>query len=330
MKESSVDKCQLSVIVPIYNARQYLRECLESIVAAVRGFAAEIICVDDGSTDESAVICRDYPVRLIVCEHRGAGVARNTGLAVAVGKYVHFVDADDTVVVGAYSDFLKLADKNELDMVRGNGISRDWRYRHMTVSPKVSRTPVVFEDCSLEILKLSVVPWLGIVRRSFIMEKSISFASTICGNDVTFFYDLLINGARMQLLRRPLVRHFSRPGSLIQQRHIYFTCDFENYNHVLLSSACLTPATRKIFLRVLLINLCNRLLSYKKSNVSNWNAIQGYAKEFFRSPDLSLREGINIGGIVKEVSNRAVKPFLYQNVRDKINSFWNILQNCFL
>jgi|GEM_PF-1050563 len=91
----------ISVIIPVYNAGKYIADCLQSIQAA--GFSSyEIICVDDGSSDSSAdvikeFIGRDGRIRLIQQDNGGVSAARNAGMAAAAGRYLAFVDADDTV-----------------------------------------------------------------------------------------------------------------------------------------------------------------------------------------------------------------------------------------
>lgn len=92
----------LSVIIPLYNAGDSFRGCMESLIAQTWA-AIEIIIVDDGSTDNSVDIARHYAdnyshVRLLHQANAGASVARNRGLAVAKGDYVAFVDADDPFI----------------------------------------------------------------------------------------------------------------------------------------------------------------------------------------------------------------------------------------
>ena len=92
---------KLSVIVPVYNTEKYLRECVDSILAQT--FTdLELILVDDGSTDGSGVICDEYAkkdarIRVIHQENGGITVARKTGVRVAKGEYVTFVDSDDWI-----------------------------------------------------------------------------------------------------------------------------------------------------------------------------------------------------------------------------------------
>ena len=89
----------VSVIIPVFNAEKYLSQCLDSIVNQTLT-NIEIICVDDGSTDTSFQILKEYEEkdsRVIVLSksNAGAGTARNEGLKIAKGKYLSFLDADD-------------------------------------------------------------------------------------------------------------------------------------------------------------------------------------------------------------------------------------------
>lgn len=89
----------VSVVIPIYNAGQYIKECLNSVTSQTLQ-DLEIICVDDGSTDDSRDIVKecqtaDARIKLFVQENQGSGPARNNGLGAACGKYVAFLDADD-------------------------------------------------------------------------------------------------------------------------------------------------------------------------------------------------------------------------------------------
>ncbi len=92
---------KVSVIVPVYNAQKYLARCIESIVAQTYK-NLELILVNDGSTDDSLLLCEEYSkkddrIKLLSQENSGAGLARNTGLQNATGKFVLFVDSDDYI-----------------------------------------------------------------------------------------------------------------------------------------------------------------------------------------------------------------------------------------
>lgn len=89
----------ISVIIPVYNTEIYLRECLDSVIAQTL-YNIEIICINDGSMDNSLKILKEYQekdkrIKIINQENMGLSEARNAGLKVATGEYVHFLDSDD-------------------------------------------------------------------------------------------------------------------------------------------------------------------------------------------------------------------------------------------
>ena len=92
---------KVSVIVPVYNVEKYLDRCLDSIINQTLN-EIEIILVDDGSTDSSGEKCDEYKkkdlrIKVIHKKNKGLGYARNSGLEVATGKYIAFVDSDDYI-----------------------------------------------------------------------------------------------------------------------------------------------------------------------------------------------------------------------------------------
>lgn len=106
----------LSIIVPVYQAEEYLSACIESIL--LQDYSTfELILVDDGSTDQSGVICdyyakQDERIRVIHKKNGGQSSARNRGLDIATGQYITFVDSDDTIAPGTYKRNLQLLEQN--------------------------------------------------------------------------------------------------------------------------------------------------------------------------------------------------------------------------
>lgn len=110
----------LSIIVPVYNVRLYLEECVDSLLNQSYK-NCEIILVDDGSTDGSGEICdslmlKDTRIKVIHQENGGLPAARNAGLNCAQGKYIAFVDSDDLVYPSIYSELITVLEENKVDV----------------------------------------------------------------------------------------------------------------------------------------------------------------------------------------------------------------------
>ena len=145
-KPFQASTCDLSMIVPAYNAEAAIGQCLDSLLAQRLAVSSEIIVVNDGSTDGTARILEKYATRpeikMISQRNRGPSAARNAGLDAAVGKYVFFLDADDFVEPGALAALLDRALTTDADIVDGS-----WRY---VVAGKVG-TSEVYPDRVLQL-----------------------------------------------------------------------------------------------------------------------------------------------------------------------------------
>lgn len=108
--------CETSIVIPVYNAEEYLKECIDSVVS-LSSSDLELILVDDGSTDSSGDICdvyakKDSRVKVIHQENSGVSAARNTGIEIASGKYVVFIDSDDYIKADYLSELHKAISSN--------------------------------------------------------------------------------------------------------------------------------------------------------------------------------------------------------------------------
>ena len=113
---------KLSVIVPVYKAEAYLRECVDSLLGQTLA-ELEIILVNDGSPDNSGAIMAEYAakypekVRALTLDNGGQGRARNRGIDIARGEYLGFVDSDDYVLPAMYETLCRVADEQQADVV---------------------------------------------------------------------------------------------------------------------------------------------------------------------------------------------------------------------
>ena len=117
-------KDKISVIVPVYNVEEYITKCLSSIANQTHT-NLEIICVDDGSTDGSGLICDEFAkadARFVVVhkQNEGVAVARNVALELATGDYIGFVDSDDWIEPVMYETLLQCMQKDSVEIGCGN------------------------------------------------------------------------------------------------------------------------------------------------------------------------------------------------------------------
>ena len=113
---------KFSVIIPVYNSEKYLKECLDSLVnQTFKDF--EIICINDGSTDNSKKLLEEYAnkddrINVYSQENQGVGAARNYGMTLAKGKYINFLDSDDILSANALKSAYEFLEKHaEIDVV---------------------------------------------------------------------------------------------------------------------------------------------------------------------------------------------------------------------
>ena len=107
-------------MIPVFNAGKFIQRCLDSVLSSTLK-NIEIICIDDGSTDDSLAILNEYKnkdprIKVLSQVRSFAGTARNAGIAIAKGVYIHFLDADDWIDVQAYEKWYKLAKDSDADV----------------------------------------------------------------------------------------------------------------------------------------------------------------------------------------------------------------------
>lgn len=213
----------VSVIVPVYNVARYLRECLDSIVGQTLQ-DIEIICVDDGSTDGSLDILREYAARdgrihVLRQHNQGGGAARNAGLDAACGDYLAFWDSDDFFEPDALETALRRCREADADMAifgaRGfdDGTKTFSEIRWLLKPEYVpDRTPFSRRDIPRHLLNLTVAaPWNKLFRRGFVVEKKLRFQPLRRANDVLFVYLAMAEAERMVCIDRVLCTFRSKP-----------------------------------------------------------------------------------------------------------------------
>lgn len=207
----------VSVVIPAWNVAGLLPRCLDSLLAQTHR-PLEIIVVDDGSTDATGEVVRSYherhpEVQLVAQPHRGLGPARNTGLSVAQGEYLCFVDADDWVEPDYVAGLLELATSTGADVAMGGF----WyhlgplRMRH----PFLPRVPLLTgyqaAELSLHLLRLPSFAWYKIYRTTLFRDPPYP---SIWYEDIATTTAILARAQTVALSRRGYYHYCLRRGSI--------------------------------------------------------------------------------------------------------------------
>ena len=179
---------KVSIVIPVYNVEEYLRECLDSVVNQTLK-EIEIVCVDDGSKDKSGAILDEYAVhdsrfKVIHKENGGYGKAMNVGIDAATGEYIGIVEPDDYIEVSMFETLYKKAAEFDLDLIKSD-FRRFWHENGQLkfkreVLDKSGRYYGVLVDLTQETepYKFPMNTWCGIYRRSYLNEYHIRHHET--------------------------------------------------------------------------------------------------------------------------------------------------------
>lgn len=225
---------RISIIVPVYNSDKYLSECIDSIlIQSYKDF--EILCIDDGSTDNSGKICdyfskKDPRVRVVHKQNEGLVSARKTGVKNALGSYISFIDSDDWVDPDLYENLYKYAAQYDCDMVC-SGIYRQFDDRAVinmnTIKKGIYEGEALTSDlypymlCDGRFFKMGVRPNLvGKLIKKEILEKTLFSApeDVTNGEDVMVTYPSLLISGKVSLLDDAWYHYRQHPQSMSQKK----------------------------------------------------------------------------------------------------------------
>lgn len=177
---------KVSVLIPVYNVKDYLRKCLDSILVQTLS-DLEIICIDDGSSDGSELILdeyskKDHRIRVIHKQNSGYGATLNVGLDAALGDYVGIVESDDCILPQMYKELYESAVENDLDMVKSEAYywyeTLQYTQRiHISKMNHVFNTILTDADRNI-FMDFFMNIWTGIYKRQFLKNKNIRFNET--------------------------------------------------------------------------------------------------------------------------------------------------------
>ncbi len=194
----------ISIIVPIYNASKYLKKCLDSLVNQTKK-ELEFILVNDGSTDDSESIIKNYKddrIKYFKRSNHGIGKTRNFGISKSTGKYIMFLDSDDYLKTDACEVLYKKIEKEKLDLV----VCDFYRVNSNVLEEKIND----FKNTSLKdnpklLLDINLAPWNKIYRSDLIKQNEIKFMEDLKYEDAPFVALALLKSRKIGKVNETLV-----------------------------------------------------------------------------------------------------------------------------
>jgi len=222
---------KISVIIPMYNAEKYIRECLVSVLASTfKDY--EVLVVDDCSTDNSVAEVKkllphfDGRLKIFSTEKNsgGPGTPRNIGIKNSSGKYIFFIDNDDMILPVALENFFETAEAYGAEIVHAEkelGFNKKFTGKDLLIAYSGEQKNLVkeptFEPVDLNYRvnhfvygKFSWMPWSKFYRRDFLLENKIDFPPTQFGEDFVFAFKCLCLAKKYLLV--PFAANLHRVG----------------------------------------------------------------------------------------------------------------------
>ena len=227
---------KISIIVPVYNVEKYLKECLDSIVNQTLK-DIEIICVNDGSTDNSLDIIKDYAsrderVKYIDKQNSGYGNSMNQGLDMVQGEYIGIVESDDFIKPEMYEELYSLAKETDADIVKGGF------YHYFTKTDLKKRVNAIPEEYANKVTSakenpeiISIYPsiWSAVYKNSFIKNNNIRFLETPGASyqDMGFTFKTFALAKRVYLTTKPYLyyRQDNASSSVNSKGKVFILCE---------------------------------------------------------------------------------------------------------
>lgn len=184
---------KLSIIVPVYNVEKYLPKCLESLIKQTLK-DIEIICVNDGSMDNSLAILKEFAskdsrIRIIDNQHQGVAKTRNTGIEQSTGEYIGFVDSDDYIDIDFFEKLYNSATKSNSDIAIASILKHKNFFNIYNAKYTKEETAITIQD-KIKLCEdkkhFFFYAWNKIYHSGFIKENNIKFSEGQIYEDVMF------------------------------------------------------------------------------------------------------------------------------------------------
>lgn len=256
-----MNRIDVSIIIPIYNVEKYLRQCLDSVYS-IKNLRKEIILVNDSSPDNSKLIIEEYkklfPEETVVVERENGGLsaARNSGLKIAKGEYVSFIDSDDFVDPIKFETLFINGNQEKLDIIIGRA-KKIWdekkEKKELLSVPEEFKNQGIVEGKnylvdSLKYKKHRVEVWDDFYKRDFLLKNNLQFKEGILHEDVLFTFKAFCLANKVKFFDLDFYYYRQREGSIMS-----------------------TINEKSYFSRLIIVEELLKFYEYKKINIKEFN-----------------------------------------------------------
>ncbi len=226
-----LNNMKISIIVPVYNVEKYLERCLDSLINQTLK-DIEIICINDGSTDNSSEILKEYAKkdsRIIIINqnNQGISVARNNGMNKAKGKYIGFVDSDDWVDLDFFEKLYKAAEKHNAQMAVCSIIRlNEYRNKKYLQLKNETVTDDFREKCVILDIPQKSYVWNKLYLKEALDKHQINFKQGVYYEDLYFVPVALEKLTKMVTVPDTFYYYWKNKDSIVFQKSEKHTKDY--------------------------------------------------------------------------------------------------------
>ena len=227
---------KVSVVMPVYNSDKYLKDSINTILnQSMKDL--ELICIDDGSTDNSLKILKEFAkkdsrVKIFTQDHNGAGVARNYGITKCNGKYLSFMDSDDLLDLNAFQELWNISEEKKLDVAIFKAINFDDETGEIVhnVLLDMNRLSQYVGDYVFDIndipqnlfFHFNTTPWCKFYNLDFVINSKSRFAEGIIFEDDKFSWEIIFNAKRIYFYEKYLYKRRLHSDSVMTSNDLRY------------------------------------------------------------------------------------------------------------
>ncbi len=279
----------ISVVIPVFNTQEYIADCLNSVLNQINIDRIEIILVNDGSTDNSLEICKEYHnkysnITLITIENQGAAYARNVGLKKARADYIMFLDSDDYYL--ETNALFKLHEKikvEEVSFVCFNYM-RYWQKQKTYSNHRLANLTTTSKAKIIKKDLFTSSPCLKIVSRKFLIENNFFFEEGLYAEDIEWNANLLLKAESMMYVGDIAYVYRLRENSVttsISNKHV------QDLIYIIKKMASSSNEKDQYYMSYVAFQYCTLLINSQLVNLKKEEAEEIYRLKYLLNNNIS-------------------------------------------